>query len=457
MKHRLSIVGMVFVFETGCLTTFSMAENPCRQRLFKVCKEDEAAMICQLLSYDEPETIESVSVFLKKIGVLDSDVQKDLICARLMGRKNFVKINALLDESPDSDRWYDFKSGIGVFSFKIDDVDYPKLIDVHRKLEKLKLCPKKNISFDIQGMVADADAEYSGSDLKSFVLRLEGAKVSKITTIYAKGGFDAQRKPLDKKIDQEYQKYFYAGIKKKSKSAKNENPKRRKTRKTRKKLKTFTNSIGMEFVLVPASSSMKETGNNLFECGNESSHKDKIIKAFYIGRYEVTQKQWQAVMGNNPSYFKKCGDNCPMENVTRNEAQEFIRKMNQRGEGTYRLPTEAEWEYAARAGSDTNYCFGDDISQLYQYAWYDANSEKSTHPVGQLKPNYWGLYDMHGNVWEWCQIRHLYKSDEAYHVVRGGAQNASVRSCRVSNRGRFLPGGRYRGYGFRLVLLPGQK
>ena len=156
-------------------------------------------MICQLLSYDEPETIESVSAFLNKIGVLDSDVQKDLICARLMGRKRFLNISTVLDESPDSHGQCQFRSGIGRFSFKIDDADYPKLIDAHRKLEKLKLCPKKHISFDIQGMVADADAEYSKSSLKSFILKLEEVKLNNIETQYVKGGFDVQCKPLEKK------------------------------------------------------------------------------------------------------------------------------------------------------------------------------------------------------------------------------------------------------------------
>ncbi|MDM8556385.1 hypothetical protein QUF75_16805 [Desulfococcaceae bacterium HSG7] len=220
MKHRLSIIGMVFVFATGCLTTFSIAENPCRQRLFKVCKEDEAAMICQLLSYDEPETIESVSAFLNKIGVLDSDVQKDLICARLMGRKKILNISTVLDESPDSDGQCNFQNDIGRFRFKIDDADYSRLIDAHRKIEKLKLCPKKNISFDIQGIVVDADAEYSGNSLKSFVLKLENVTLSDIATVYAKGDFSIQRKPLEKKIREEYKKYFTAGTSKKKKPVK---------------------------------------------------------------------------------------------------------------------------------------------------------------------------------------------------------------------------------------------
>ncbi|MDM8556875.1 formylglycine-generating enzyme family protein [Desulfococcaceae bacterium HSG7] len=361
-------------------------------------------------------------------------MQKDLICARLMGRKQILNISTVLDESPDSDGQYQFRIGIGRFSFKIDDADYPKLIDVHRKLEKLKLCPKKNISFNIQGMVVNADAEYSGNDLKSFVLKLENIKLSKITTIYAKGGFVAQRKPLDKKIDEEYQRYFNAGIKKKKKP------------KTPKKLKTFTNSIGMEFVRVPAGSF-----GSLFECGG-SGTAGKFNNGFYIGRYEVTQGQWKAVMGNNPSHFKNCGDNCPVENVSWNDAQKFIAKINQKGEGTYRLPSEAEWEYAARAGSVTDYCFGDDESELSQYAWYHKNAGNSTHPVGQLKPNEWGLYDMHGNVWEWCQD---WYDDGAGRVLRGGGWSSGGRSVRSANRYRYVPDYRNDFSGLRFVR--GQK
>jgi formylglycine-generating enzyme required for sulfatase activity len=166
--------------------------------------------------------------------------------------------------------------------------------------------------------------------------------------------------------------------------------------------KLSTNSIGVEFVLIPAGkftmgADSKTEESYPFE---EHRHEVTITKNFYIGRYEVTQKQWEKVMGSNPSSFQH-PDN-PVENVTFEDVQAFIQRLNAMEKTTkYRLPTEAEWEYAARAGSKATYFFGNDESELEQYAWYEKNSEGRPHPVGQKKPNAWGLYDMLGNINEY--------------------------------------------------------
>jgi formylglycine-generating enzyme required for sulfatase activity len=230
--------------------------------------------------------------------------------------------------------------------------------------------------------------------------------------------------------------------------------------------KTFTNSIGMEFVLIPAGSFIMgsfENDENAF--GDEKpQHKVTISKPFYLGKYEVIQGQWEAVMGNNPSEFKgRCN---PVEQVSWHDAQVFIRRLNQReGHNCYRLPTEAEWEYAARAGTTSAYSFGDDTGSLGCYAWYWDNSGKKTHPVGQKQPNAWGLYDMHGNVWEWVQDwAGAYSSDAATdyqgpssgsgRVFRGGCWRISARYCRSAFRFDISPSGCGDFLGFRLALSP---
>ena len=187
------------------------------------------------------------------------------------------------------------------------------------------------------------------------------------------------------------------------------------------------------------------------------------VSSFYIGKYEVTQAQWKAVMGTNPSLFK--GDNLPVEQVSWNDVQEFIRKLNAQTGKTYRLPTEAEWEFAARGGNSSRgykYSGSNDIGSV---AWYKSNSNSQTHPVGTKAPNELGIYDMTGNVWEWCSdwYSSSYYSNSpstnpkgptsgSRRVLRGGSWFSSAGDCRVSSRVTCnLDSGRG-DIGFRLVL-----
>ena len=142
-----------------------------------------------------------------------------------------------------------------------------------------------------------------------------------------------------------------------------------------------------------------------------------------FGKYPVTQTLYQAVTGTNPSYFKHNPQH-PVENVSWNDAQAFCEKLSQLTGKNYRLPTNFEWEYACRAGTTTNYYFGDDVNLLKDYGWYNENSEGKTHPVGEKLPNDWGLYDMHGNIWEWTNDG----------CLRGGSWNYVPYYCRSAYR-----------------------
>jgi formylglycine-generating enzyme required for sulfatase activity len=217
-------------------------------------------------------------------------------------------------------------------------------------------------------------------------------------------------------------------------------------------VKSMTNSIGMEFVLIPEGSFMMgsdaDPKNVNIKEDESPKHKVTITKPFYIGKYEVTQAQWVRLMGDNPSAFKMKEEPRPVENVSWDDVQTFIQNLNKKERTKrYRLPTEAEWEYAARAGADTAYYFGDNPDLLPEYGWYEKNSDGETHPVGLLKPNAWGLYDIHGNVWEWCQDWYGGKyyavsplSDPEGHpfgdfrVFRGGSWYSFDRQCRSTNR-----------------------
>jgi formylglycine-generating enzyme required for sulfatase activity len=197
-------------------------------------------------------------------------------------------------------------------------------------------------------------------------------------------------------------------------------------------------------------------------------HRVRITQSFYLGVHEVTQEQYETVMGHNPSRFK--GQEHPVEQVSWQEAVEFCEKLSslpceRAAAKTYRLPTEAEWEYACRAGTRTHFHFGDNDSSLAHYAWYRANSDLSTHPVGKRLPNNWGLYDMQGNVAEWCGDWYgWYTSDEvtdpqglimaSFRVFRGGTWTHPSRGCWSVCRNGDTPDSVSIFYGFRVVAVP---
>ena len=225
---------------------------------------------------------------------------------------------------------------------------------------------------------------------------------------------------------------------------------------------TWINDLEMTFVLIPTGA---------FDMGSESGEDDErpvrsvtISEAFYLSRFEVTQAQWFAVMESDPSQFTD-DPNRPVEGVSWEDAQAFIAKLNATEPGaTYRLPTEAEWEYAARAGSAAAYAFGDDAAQLDAYAWYADNAGNITHPVGGKQPNAWGVHAMHGGVWEWVQDRYgPYPSAAAAEsvgpppgtrrVIRGGSWLSPAEDCRAASRSHAHPAFRGAHVGFRLVRI----
>ena len=243
------------------------------------------------------------------------------------------------------------------------------------------------------------------------------------------------------------------------------------------KLKSVTNSIGMELIEIPAGK---------FTMGSPAGEKDRqedeaqvsvrLTKPFGLGKYEVTQGQFNKVMGTEPwngDDNEKADKDCPAADVAWGDATEFCQKLTEieRKVGTlkaneeYRLPTEAEWEYACRAGTTTAFSFGDDESKLGEYAWFEGNAknvgEKYAHKVGLKKPNSWGLHDMHGNVWEWCSDWHdndkklsggvdpVGPGGGSYRVLRGGSWWGNPGSCRSADRD--VPSYRGDDLGFRVA------
>ncbi len=231
--------------------------------------------------------------------------------------------------------------------------------------------------------------------------------------------------------------------------------------------KKFKDSItGMEFVFVKGG--CFQMGDTFGDGGSDEKPVHEVcVDDFYMGIYGVTQAQWERVMGGNPSHFKK-GGNYPVEEVTWNDVQNFIERLNGQSGKNYRLPTEAEWEYAARSGGKREWYAGtSSVSDLGDYAWYSGNSGGSTHPVGEKRPNGLGLYDMSGNVWEWCADWYAENYYSSYardnpkgpgsgstRVLRGGSWVNSPRNARAAYRAGLSPSNGSNTRGFRLALSP---
>lgn len=225
----------------------------------------------------------------------------------------------------------------------------------------------------------------------------------------------------------------------------------------------ITNDLGMVFVRIEPGTFMMGSPMQEKERDNsEVQHEVIISRTFYLQTTPVTQSQWQQVTGKNPAAFKD--PQHPVTNISWSESQTFIEALNHMDLFDYRLPTEAEWEYAARAGSTTAYFFGDKAVELGDYAWYAANSQQSTQPVQAKKPNPWGLYDMYGNVREWGadwygsylaeqQMDPAGPQQGSYKVCRGGSWKLGPAQCRSASRHLMRPAVGQADLGLRLVLV----
>lgn len=224
---------------------------------------------------------------------------------------------------------------------------------------------------------------------------------------------------------------------------------------------------GIIFVKIPAGEFlMGSPDSEPFHAQDESPVSRAVIaKPFWISKYEVTQGEWTTIMESNPSKYPT-GEDHPVENVSWDDCQRFLQKLNSISPHTFRLPTETEWEYACRAGSNTVYALGNEVPDLERCGWYEGNSGNGHHPVGEKEPNYWGLYDMHGNVYEWCQdyYRENYSNhpgnasaweqpnENANRVRRGGSFQQPAKNCRAAFRGTGRPENRREDVGLRLVM-----
>lgn len=226
----------------------------------------------------------------------------------------------------------------------------------------------------------------------------------------------------------------------------------------------LSGGVQMEFVLIPAGSFLMGSEENMGDGDESPVHRVTITQPFYFGACEVTQEQWEKIMGANPSGFQ--GAKLPVETVSWHDCQRFLARLGAKTGRKFALPTEAQWEYACRAGTAAPWNFGGSESLVKDHAWMGENSEGATHPVGTKTPNAWGLHDLHGNVGEWCAdwyAKHAYAAGEIKdprgpatgesRVVRGGGWGEDADHVRCAVRNCNGPDGATRGTGLRCVLL----
>ncbi len=226
------------------------------------------------------------------------------------------------------------------------------------------------------------------------------------------------------------------------------------------------NGVMMEFVGIPPGNFKMGDIQIAGDSDERPVHNVNFQKGFWMCKYEVTQKQYQQITGENPSSFKRSGENAPVENICWNDAKDFCERLSDKTKLEIRLPSEAEWEYACRAGTTTKYCSGNEENDLKRTGWFLDNSGRQTHQCGLMAPNAFGLYDMHGNVYEWCEDRAHTSYDDAPDdgsawvlgsdlrcVVRGGSWSLSARSCRSASRIYNSPEHTSSNNGFRLILV----
>lgn len=227
----------------------------------------------------------------------------------------------------------------------------------------------------------------------------------------------------------------------------------------------------IELVEIPAGKFlMGSPATELGRLKDETQHEVILTKGFKMGKFPITQAQWLGIMGEKHFYFSEAGEDVPADSISWEDCQAFLRKLTKATGKTWRLPTEAEWEYACRAGTQTALNNGNDLTNDYEcpymneVGWYGRNAQRALHPVGQKRPNAWGLYDMHGNLYEWCfdgyrpypmgpvtDPRIAEPGIGGIRVVRGGCWLVSARSCRSANRGYGHPADRHEMYGLRVV------